>query len=110
MVTRNIKSKTHSTIPILISLFDKKDNPLDLSNAEFFLTVRENPESDVVIECSTRDGSIKVLQPGVVEIRISADKATKPGVFVYDVLLRQPDFQRVILEGTLTLELSISRQ
>ena len=109
-LTRHIKAKCFTTIPIRLELFNKDNEPLDLSNCEFVFTARENIESEVVIECSSSAGDVVELAPGVVEITIAASKVTKPKILLYDIFIFQPNFQRCLVEGTLTLEPSLTQK
>lgn len=109
-ITRHIKAKCFTTIPIRLELFNKDNEPLDLSNCEFVFTARETVESEVVIEYSSASGDIIELAPGVIEITIAASKVTKPKVLLYDIFLFQPNFQRCLVEGTLTLEPSLTQK
>lgn len=110
-ITRNIKSKTYSTVPIVISFFSQDGTtPLDLTNSTFVLTAREAIDAPVAFECSSKDGSIVVQAPGVIKITIAANKLIKPGIFMYDVFMFQPDFQQAVVEGTITLTQSITQK
>lgn len=109
-ITRHIKAKCFTTIPIRLELCNKDNEPLDLSNCEFILTAREKVESEVIIECSSSAGDVIELAPGVVEITIPASKVTKPSTLLYDIFIFQPNFQRCLVEGTLTLEPSLTQK
>ncbi len=109
-MAKNIKIIRGNTQTISLTVLDANSVPAITSSDTIFFTAKpqyDNDETDANAAISKTLDASSVLntETGVVSFKLTASEANvEPGKYVYDIVLRQSDMDRVtLLEGKLTV-------
>lgn len=102
---QDIEFPRGDTCPISFEITDAEKNPLDMSDAEIYFTVKKNYNtSDIIFQKRLSKGEITVediLGSLVVEHKDTAE--LKYGNYVYDIQFKSGDYVKTLAKGNISL-------